>query len=273
MFIRLQSEVKTVRRAAVAGALGLGLVLPFAAAPVAAGNPLPYRYITDSGSSQSAAAQAGYNLFDVGPYKSTIDALPAGTKALVWIGDYDNGSCRFSYSDSYIRSHLSLLKGDKKVAGYYIADEPHHRMCPTAPKQLAARSALVHSLVPGTFTYTVIEDGSSNPGEYAAFRNAADYIGLDPYPCTFADGCVYSKIDDDVRRARAAGVRHIWGVLQAFQDGYYRYPKPTEMTEIISRWRAAGIEGQQTFAWSYAGHSLAQQPQLLAVLRAYNRNG
>ena len=40
---------------------------------------------------------------------------------------------------------------------------------------------------------------------------------------------------------------------------------------MIRQWQRSSWEGEQTFAWSFAGHSLASHPRLLAVLQALNR--
>ena len=70
------------------------------AVPSPAGSSAPpYRYIYNSGPDQDSAAANGWNLLDAGS-KSTADALPAGTKGLVWVGDYDNTSCDWEVPDS-----------------------------------------------------------------------------------------------------------------------------------------------------------------------------
>jgi hypothetical protein len=55
------------------------------------------RYIY-SGTRKVAAN--GWNLMDVGPSKSVIDRLSLGTRALVWVGDYNNRTCAFEVSES-----------------------------------------------------------------------------------------------------------------------------------------------------------------------------
>ncbi len=39
---------------------------------------------------------------------------------------------------------------------------------------------------------------------------------------------------------------------------------------MIRQWERSDWQGEQTFAWSFAGHSLARHPDLLAVLAAVN---
>ena len=82
------------------------------------------RYLVNSGDVASEAAADGWTLLDTGPYKSIIDALPPGTQALVWVGDYDNASCSWQVSDASLTSDVTALAGDVRVAGYFISDEP-----------------------------------------------------------------------------------------------------------------------------------------------------
>ncbi len=233
--------------------------------------PPPYRYMTDSGGAEREVAAAGFNLVDLPPEATSVSRVPPRARALVWLGNYDNRTCSWQLPDTRLRQLLPKLARDRRVAGFYLADEPHSAPCPDAPRQLVDRSRLVHRLAPHTFTYAVIEGGNSHPGEYRAFRGAVDVVGIDPYPCTFTGGCDYRKIDDAVARAREAGLTHIWGVVQAFQDHFYRYPSGAELEQILRHWKAAGIEGEQVFSWSYAGHRLPGQPELLTVLQESNR--
>jgi hypothetical protein len=240
----------------------------------AAGGPagsLRYRYMTDTSDGRRTAAY-GYNLVDVGPYRNVVDALPAGQRALVWIGDYDKATCAFQRSDANVRRVLAGLAGNPKVAGYYIADEPDDALpayggrCPHVVAQIMARSRLVHALAPGAFTYEVVTE----PGNFAAFARATDVLGADPYPCLAGRPCDWTMIPRYIAALNAAHVARYWGVLQAFGGQQWRYPTPGELRKMIGQWRRSRWQGEQTFAWAYAGHSLADHPGLLAVLRALN---
>jgi hypothetical protein len=233
---------------------------------------LPYRYMTDVADGRRTRPD-GYNLVDVGPYRGVIDALPAGQRALVWIGDYDKGACSFARSDASIRRVLASLAGDRKVAGYYIADEADDARpaygghCPHVVAQVTARSRLVHRLAPGAFTYEVVTE----PGNFAAFATATDVLGADPYPCLRGAACDWSQIPRYIAALRAAHVARYWGVLQAFSGSGWRYPTPAELRDMIRQWEHSDWQGEQTFAWRFAGHSLVAHPGLLAVLRSLNR--
>jgi hypothetical protein len=119
---------------------------------------LSYRYVTGLGNGAMGRDYA-YNLVDLGPYRAAIDALPAGERALVWIGNYSKARCAFDMPDASVRQALTILAGDPKVAGYYLADEADDALptygghCPHVATQITQRSRLVHRLAPGAFTY------------------------------------------------------------------------------------------------------------------------
>lgn len=268
-------------RALMAAMIGLALVAPFVAA--CGGRPartpkrltvhyfLRYRYLTDSPDGRLGGA-LGYDLVDLGPYPGLISRLPRGQRALVWIGGYDLATCSFALSDAQVSRALAPLAGDKKVAGYYIADEADDALpaygghCPDVVAQVKARDRLVHRLAPGAFTYEVVTE----PGNFAAFATATDVLGADPYPCQRGRACDWSMIPRYIAALSAAHVARYWGVLQAFSADQWRYPTPAELLAMIRQWERSDWQGEQTFAWSFAGHGLAGHPGLLAVLRAFN---
>lgn len=237
----------------------------------AAAAPLRYRYLTDSGS-QTQARRYGFNLVDLGPYRSLIDALSAGERALVWLGGYSPADCAFLATDAQVRQEVAPLAGDPKVAGYYIADEADDALpaygghCPQVAAQVAARALLVHRLAPGTFTYEVVTE----PGDFATFARATDVLGADPYPCLAGRPCDWSLIPAYIAALDAAHVARYWGVLQAFSYGGWRAPTPGELASMIRQWRDSRWQGVQVFAWDYAGWSLASHPGLLTVLGTLN---
>ncbi len=270
--------------AAPAAPAALALVLAIAAlaggcgpplAPAAARAPshalLQYRYMTDTPDGRRTRSY-GYNLVDLGPYRGLIDALPAGQRALVWLGGYSKATCSFAMSDGQASRALAGLAGDPKVAGYYLADEADDARpafggrCLDVAAQVTARSRLVHRLAPGTFTYEVVAEAASFPG----FAHATDVLGTDPYPCRSGRRCDWTEIPRYIAALRAAHVARYWGVLQAFSGGGWRYPTPAELLTMIRQWERSGWQGEQTFAWDFAGHQLTQQPALLAILRELN---
>ncbi|TMA43626.1 MAG: hypothetical protein E6J83_09970, partial [Deltaproteobacteria bacterium] len=80
----------------------------------------------------------GFTALDRAAYRDYLDGLPAGVKALVWLGDYDNTTCTWEKSDDWIRTHVEAIAGHPAIAAYYIADEPHLWDCPLAAVHLKA---------------------------------------------------------------------------------------------------------------------------------------
>ena len=241
--------------------------------PVAPGivTHLSYRYLTDL-SDGTVDRNYGYNLVDLGPDRAAIDALPAGERALVWIGNYSLSGCAFEMPDAGVRQALTGLARDPKVAGYYIADEADDALpaygghCPDVVAQIKQRSRLVHQLAPGAFTYEVVTE----PGNFAAFAHATDVMGADPYPCLRGRPCDWGEIPAYIAALNAAHVPRYWASLQAFGYGKWRTPTAAELAQMIGQWEHSRWQGEQTFAWSYQGWSLASHPGLLAVLKSLN---
>ena len=233
--------------------------------------PLRFRYIYNSDSAAAAVAAHGWNLIDVGS-RSEADALPGGTRGLVWVGDYDNSNCSWELSDAALQSEVAG-GGDPKVAGYFFSDEPDPDACPSAPAQHRARSQLLHRLDPGKLTVMVMDtnSGARSLAQIPSWVGAADYVGLDPYPCYQHKACDYGWIDAVIAAADRAHLRY-WGVVQAFDDDTWRWPTVAEARHMLGQWRRSRQSGYMVFAWRWAGKSLANRPGLLAVLKRFNRS-
>ncbi len=76
-----------------------------------AGAAPPFRFIYDSESAAPTVIADGWNLVDTGS-KWSADHLPGRTKGLVWIGDYDNGSCSWEVSDADVKAQVSAAAHD-----------------------------------------------------------------------------------------------------------------------------------------------------------------
>jgi hypothetical protein len=276
---RTASGAVLARTALGAVALSVTMLVPACSAPSpqalsespTSTAPLPYRYLTDL-SNGTQAQRYGFNLVDLGPYRSLIDALPGGERALVWLGGYLPADCAFATTDGQVRQELSALAGDPKVAGYYVADEADDALpgygghCPHVVAQVTARSRLVHQLAPGNFTYEVVTE----PGNFAAFARATDVLGADPYPCLVGHQCDWSMIPRYIAALEVAHVGRYWGVLQVFSYEEWRSPTPAELAGMIRQWQHSRWQGEQVFAWDYAGWPLARHPRLLDVLQNLN---
>jgi len=217
----------------------------------------------------NAIVAAGFTVIDISTDPRAVNALPARHRALVWLGNYDNTTCTWERSDAWIVAHVAPLAGNPKVAAYNLADEPRVWECPSAPQDLAARSALVKSLDPDTPTFAVImAHWPENP--YVPYVGAVDIIGADRYPCSWAKGCVFTDIDETIGLLETAKVPRYWAIVQAFADSYYRWPTAAELREEFRHWRTSRMEGYVVFSWAYHGDSLANHPDLLDALAAEN---
>ena len=238
------------------------------------GAPPPLRFMyssSDDGDGGVRVASYGYNLMDAGS-QWAADNAPPGTRGLVWLGDYDNTTCSWQQSDAEVRGIVQNSVGDPKVAGFFISDEPDPFACPDAPAQHRARTDLIHQLDPSAFVVMVVDSNSGDQtlSQIPLWKGAADYIGLDPYPCYTNKPCDYGWIDTVVQAADAAGLDY-WGVVQAFRDtGNWRWPTADELAHMLGQWSASHESGMMTFAWSWDGYSLANRPDLTSVLAAFN---
>jgi Calcineurin-like phosphoesterase len=112
--------------------------------------------------------------------------------------------------------------------------------------------------------------GRRTLSQIPSWVGAADYVGLDPYPCYQHKACDYTWIDAVISAANRARLRY-WAVVQAFDDDTWRWPTAAEARHMLGQWRRSRARGYMTFAWRWAGHTLSERPALLAVLRRFNR--
>jgi hypothetical protein len=247
------------------------------------GKRYPVRGIYDRDLNRQAAL--GFNFMDTGPDRDTVRGIAArGLRPFIWLGGYSNDDCAFEESDDWVRSHVRALatkirgrrhgrrRGRAKplVGAYFIDDEPDSAECPTAPAQVKARSKLVKSIDPRPPTFIV----TNKEDQLKGFAGTVDIIGLDHYPCSIPNGCVYSKIAAQARVADRLHIRY-WGVIQAYGDDYYKVPTAGELHQEFVHWRRTHMEGYLVFAWQYPdddpAHWLANNSSLQAQLAIENR--
>jgi hypothetical protein len=263
--------------AALAACLALA-VLPFAAgcrtSSQAAGHTYAVRGIYDRDFSTTGfddETALGFNVIDTGPYKEILDPLAArGLGAMVWLGGYDNSTCKFVKSDRWVRTHVRQIAGHPGVAAYNIDDEPRANSCPNAPAQIKRRSKLVKSIDPSAVTFLV----DYKVDQLRLWAGTVDVIGLDAYPCNLKlNGCDFTGLDQLVAEADRLGIRY-WGVIQAFGDDYYKLPTPAELHALFDRWRSSNMEGYLVFAWRWPADRpdlwLANHSELQAQLAIEN---
>jgi hypothetical protein len=237
--------------------------------------PYPIRGIYDRDLSATGfddEAAIGFNVIDSAAYRNRIDPLAAHRlRGFIWLGGYDNTTCRFNRSDDWVRSHVAALAGDPGVAAYFVDDEPDAAKCPTAPAQMRARSDLVKSVDPGPPTFLV----SYRVDQFRRFAGTVDVMGLDHYPCSIKHGCDYSVIEEQAAEADRLGIRY-WGVIQAHGDSWYKLPTPSELHQEFLHWRRTRMEGYLVFAWRFPDDTpalwLANHPELRAQLALENAN-
>ena len=214
-------------------------------------------FIANVGDQVSEVKALGFNLIDTGADPGTVDALPNGIRALVWLGSLDNHDCgNPGYTFPQFMAAVNRLVGNPKVFGYFLADEPHPKDCPGTASDLRERADYIHAHDPTHRSFVVVLDGSNQCGgtygcEYSALAPAkthVDLIGLDPYPCNTgnaATGCTYGNIDATVKRAESNGIpgQDIVPVFQVFgqscaNSAYYRLPKVNELRTMLKHWKA-----------------------------------
>jgi hypothetical protein len=266
-------------------------------------------YTANIGSDQSQAASLGFNLFDIGPTKASIDALPDGVRAIVWVGNLGNApvgsSCPApALTLAEFQAVVDNLKNDPKVFAYYLSDEPHPLVCPDAANDIKIRADYIRANAPTQKSFIVVLDGSNvcsgNLGcEYDALKPSnthVDYIGLDPYPCHYAaDGvtavpCDISSITTKVNLAISKGIP-VSAIVPTFQtfgqagrsDGktvYYRLPTTTELTDMINAWHDLVPNPVFDYAYSFgvqcsasscpAPQAIANRTEIQAIVQQHN---
>lgn len=228
-----------------------------------------------------APGSDGFNLADVSNV-GTLNALPAGVQGLVWLG-MGNGA------DAAFQSAVNQFKGDPKLFGFYLVDEPdptgQYGPLVTAAN-LKAESDYIHQALPGAKTFIVLMNmGTPTNPSYANTYNPAntdiDLFGLDPYPIRpqFSGGANYGVIGAAVSAAEATGIpqSQIVPVYQAFGGGgYSSYTLPTTAQEqqILSTWGTLVPTPAFDYAYSWGSQSgdtaLATDPALQQVFAAHN---
>jgi len=234
-----------------------------------------------SGTGFGLMAANGFNSVMTGPYRELVDPLAKqGLKGVVWLGNFQNSPrCAFDRDDATITKLVKPLAGDTGVLAYYLGDEPHVSECPTAPALFKQRTDLVHSLDPGSKTFTVIQASEHGIAhDYEPWAAAVDIIGFDVYPCSRASAtCDFGLIDSAISAIKSAGITMYWAIVQDFQDCYYRLPSAQEIATQFEHWGRSAMSGYFVFSWNYqaanpkcVGVSLDRFPENVAQLKVQN---
>ena len=203
----------------------------------------------------------------------------AGLRAVVWGGNYSD-SCGWNWSDATFTAKVNAAKASPYgglIDYVFIADEPHgpgSGACPNSVADLQARNALSKSLLPDAKTLI----SENRKADWGYVGNIADVFLPIIYPCSYANGCVPSKVNDGVTLMNTLGITRYWATVQAFKEpasGYYRAPNALEEQAIFDRWHTVGA---QSGSWAYScGDSccgddvgLRDLPELWPVWQAEN---
>lgn len=220
--------------------------------------------------------EIGFNLADVGSL-GALDRLPDGIRGVLWLGNGYNRECAWRLSDEEIREMVAVARHHPKFSGiYFISDEPHPAVCPDARDRVAERSALVRSVDPNGRTFIIVQNGSNAPDEFAQLHDAADLIGVNPYPCNVGNaeqGCNLDALRRRIDAAISAGiaVARIVPVYQAFgqecavvEKRHYRLPDPDEARAMLAVWDELVPREARAFdvAYSWGTQSTTACPTL-----------
>lgn len=264
----------------------------------AAGTTRRAHFTVNLSGQYAGAAADGFTVFDVAgstshpaSVEAKLDALPAGTKAMVWVGNLDNSSAVPGFTLAQFKAQVDALAADPRVYGYFLADEPHPGAFPAAAAEIRARADYIRAHAPAQKSFIVVLDGTNTCGgtlgcEYSALAPAhthVDLVGIDSYPCHLGAPCDDAKITERVAVARRSGIPDSAMVptYQAFgQEGkaagaYYRTPTPAELTSMLATWDAALPHAVMDYAYSWgtqttSPQALSNHPELQQVVRAHN---
>jgi hypothetical protein len=187
-------------------------------------------------SGRYAPGHDGFNLADISS-ASELPKLPAGVKALIWLGMTGGVTGAF-------KAAVTSFIGHSQVYGFYLADEPSPSAATAA--NLKAESDWIHAHFPGAKTFMVEENLSGNltPRYYYSPGNThIDLFGLDPYPVqtNVPNNYDLNIIPLAVHEAETIGIsqRDLVPVYQAFGGGGYGtyiLPTATQEKQILAEW-------------------------------------
>jgi hypothetical protein len=237
--------------------------------------PVPWRFAYSNRADQALAHQYGYNLIDVAT-KSEADATPPRTRGQLWLYDYDNSTCSWEKSDTYVRNIVSSVADDPKVAGFYFSNEPDPFACPTAPQQHKDRNALIKSLAPAK--YTLIGIDANWRAHFNAYGTmwvgAADYINYNPYICYAGHSTCDFAWEDHVLGVAESLNQPYFVALQAFREaGEWRWPTAGEERRMLRKLCGTSAQGYLTFSWNWQHDPLLNHPAVLAQIQSFNLDG
>lgn len=216
-----------------------------------------------------------FNVADV----SGRTTLPTGVKELVYVGDCSGTSSSF-------KGFVNGFKGDTRLFGFYLVDEPDPSSC--SASALRAETTYVHSVLPSAKTFIVLQDlsATSSPTFGTQYDNVVDIFGLDPYPCRSTSGCHYNWIGLSVHKAESQGYPQakLVPVYQAFGGGSwpddtgdkYLVPNAIEENTILNTWGSLLPHPVFDYAYSFGVQqgdtAIVNDKTLQSVFTAHNKS-
>jgi hypothetical protein len=178
---------------------------------------------------------------------STINELPIGSQALVWVG-IGSSNCSATLTSTF-KTFVLANATNPRLYGFYLNDEPVDSTCVAA---VTAYTKYIHDNAPGKMSLVLLTDW---PGTYAAYRPAVtgvDLVALDPYPVK--DG-VYDTtlIQHEVNDAISVGIplSSIVPVFQTFGGAGWDAPTAAQLTAILNQWATLVPNPPLDFAYSW----------------------
>ncbi|MGW3766657.1 hypothetical protein [Actinomadura verrucosospora] len=231
----------------------------------------------------------GYDLVDVEADPSLVAGVPAGMRALLWVGNFTCGDFALGW-DEFQRA-VQRFGRDPKVYGWYLSDEPNTGDCPEVAGEIRRRARYIDRNAPGQVSFISLTDWPMGP--LTPRRVGVDLVGLDPYPCKGSpearEHCDIGAIDRMVRMADAAGIPRakVAPVLQTFGQGctegdkQYWLPTRAQFRAILARWDRLAPRPplEISYSWGHqekwacptlADASGGAHPDLQSLMRARN---
>jgi hypothetical protein len=226
--------------------------------PTLTRTPTITHYTANENGEYASAAAIGFNVHDTGMSTSAVNALPAGSQAMVWVG-IGSSNCSATVSSTF-KTFVLANATNPKLYGFYLNDEPIDNSCVAA---VTAYTAYIHANAPGKMSMILLTDW---PGTYAAYRptiTGVDLIALDPYPVK--NGAYDTTlIPAEVGRAVADGIplANVVPVFQAFGGAGWDAPTAAQLTAIIAQWAAILPNPPMDYAYSWSTQSGALSESL-----------
>jgi hypothetical protein len=269
------------KRAIVYAVVAMALALPALAA-----DPTTWR-LAAGGNMVNGEFQTGvlgFNLADVSAL-SNLNRLPDGVKGLIYIGS-SAGGC--TGNSAQFRAFVEPYKGNPKLWGFYLMDEPYAKQvgstppCPMA--NLKAETDYIHANFPGVVSYVKIGNiGTTAKPDYLDFGlpGMLDVYGIGGYPCRTATAptCdldminryVVAALDAKIPREKMAPTYQAFG---GWSNQFF-IPSAAQEQDILNRWKTLLPNPPMFMAYSYnqqpnSTGAISTVPHLQAVFRDWN---